>query len=67
MLPDGTEFADCIHCGERPALGELGYCDYCHWAIKAEFEQFFYELREHLRLAADFQRWLTDGLEAEAA
>jgi hypothetical protein len=50
-------FDDCIRCHEAPAVDELGYCGHCHWAVRAEIEEGFYELREYLRSWARFSDW----------
>jgi hypothetical protein len=38
----------CIRCDEAPAVDEQGYCGHCHWAVRAEFEEGFRELRGYL-------------------
>jgi hypothetical protein len=50
-------FDECIRCGEAPAVDELGYCGHCHWAVRAEIEEGFYQLREYLRSWARFSDW----------
>jgi hypothetical protein len=48
---------ECIRCNEAPAADELGYCVHCHWAVRAELEEGFYQLREYLRSWARFSDW----------
>jgi len=48
---------DCIRCGNAPAVDELGYCGHCHWAVRAEVEEGFSQLREYLRGWARFTDW----------
>jgi hypothetical protein len=43
---------ECIRCNEVPAVDELGYCGHCHWAVRAEIEEGFCQIREYLRLGA---------------
>jgi hypothetical protein len=50
-------FDQCIRCNESPAVDELGYCGHCHWAVRAEVEEGFYQLREYLRSWARFSDW----------
>ena len=40
---------ECIRCNEAPAVDDQGYCGHCHWAVRAEVEEGFYQLREYLR------------------
>ena len=58
---------DCIRCTEAPAVDELGYCGHCHWAVRAEIEEGFYQLREYLRPWARFADWCDDHGFAAAA
>ena len=39
------------------AVDDLGYCGHCHWAVRAEIEEGFYQLREYLRSWARFTDW----------
>ncbi len=48
---------ECIRCHDAPAVDELGYCGHCHWAVRAEIEEGFYQLREYLRSWAQFSEW----------
>jgi hypothetical protein len=48
---------ECIHCHESPAVDEFGYCGYCHWTLRAEIEEGFFQLREYLRAWARFSEW----------
>jgi hypothetical protein len=50
-------YEECIRCGEAPAVDELGYCGHCHWAVRAEIEEGFYQLREYLRAWSRFADW----------
>jgi len=50
-------FDDCIRCNEAPAVDELGYCGHCHWAVRAETEEGFYQIREYLVKWARFEDW----------
>ena len=50
-------FEDCIRCGDAPAADELGYCGHCQWAIRAEIEDGFYQLRNYLSGWARFTEW----------
>ncbi|MCW2976862.1 MAG: hypothetical protein JWM06_2143 [Actinomycetia bacterium] len=50
-------FEECIRCREAPAVGEDGYCGHCHWAVRAEIEHGFYQLREYLSSWARFSDW----------
>jgi len=50
-------FDECIRCREAPAVDELGYCGHCHWAVRAEIEEGFHQLREYLRPWARFSDW----------
>jgi hypothetical protein len=50
-------FEECIRCCEAPAVDDLGYCGHCHWAVRAEIEEGFYQLREYLRSWARFSDW----------
>jgi hypothetical protein len=47
----------CIRCDEAPSADEFGYCDRCHWAVHAEIEEGFYQLRSYLRNWAKFDVW----------
>jgi hypothetical protein len=48
---------ECIRCNEAPAVDDLGYCGHCHWAVRAEVEEGFCQLREYLRSWAQFSDW----------
>jgi hypothetical protein len=48
---------ECIRCGEAPPVDELGYCGHCHWAVRAELEDGFDQIREYLRSWARFSDW----------
>ena len=48
----------CIRCGDQPAVTDLGYCSHCHWAVRAELERGFYELRTYLVGWLRFTDWL---------
>jgi len=50
-------FQECIRCNEAPAVDELGYCGHCHWAVLAEVEEGFAQIREYLRSWAKFSEW----------
>jgi hypothetical protein len=50
-------FEDCIRCAEAPAVDELGYCGKCHWAVRAEIEDGFDQIRDYLRPWAEFGDW----------
>jgi hypothetical protein len=50
-------FEDCIRCSEAPAVDDLGYCGHCHWAVRAEIEEGFFQLREYLRSWARYSDW----------
>jgi hypothetical protein len=50
-------YDDCILCGLAPAVDELGYCGHCYWAVRAEIEDGFIELREYLASWARFTDW----------
>ena len=39
----------CVRCQNAPAVDAEGYCGHCHWAVRAEVEQGFFQIREHLR------------------
>ena len=39
------------------AVDDLGYCGHCHWAVRAEVEEGFCQLREYLRSWAQFSEW----------
>jgi hypothetical protein len=47
----------CIRCDEAPAVDEQGYCGPCHWAVRAEFEEGFRELRGYLEAWQRFTEW----------
>jgi hypothetical protein len=47
----------CIRCDEAPAVDEQGYCGHCHWAVRAEFEEGFRELRGYLEAWQRFTEW----------
>ena len=49
--------ADCIRCCEAQAVDEDGYCGHCHWAIRAEIEEGFYQLRQYLHAWGRFRDW----------
>jgi hypothetical protein len=49
--------ASCTRCGEVPRVDEEGYCGHCHWAVRAEVEVGFYELREYLCAWTLFMNW----------
>ncbi|HWX09198.1 MAG TPA: hypothetical protein VNY33_04400 [Gaiellaceae bacterium] len=38
-------------------MDELGYCGHCHWAVRAEIEEGFCQIREYLRSWAQFSDW----------
>jgi hypothetical protein len=50
-------FEECIRCTEAPAVDEFGYCGHCHWAVRAELEDGFRQIREYLRSWARFSDW----------
>ncbi len=50
-------FDECIRCREAPPVDEFGYCGHCHWAVRAEIEEGFHQLREYLRSWARFGDW----------
>jgi hypothetical protein len=50
-------FEDCIRCSDAPAVDDQGYCGHCHWAVRAEIEEGFHELREYLGSWALFTEW----------
>jgi hypothetical protein len=50
-------FDDCIRCSTAPAVDEFGYCGHCHWAVRAEVEEGFHQMREYLRSWARFEDW----------
>jgi hypothetical protein len=56
--------AICIRCEEAPAVDENGYCGHCHWAVRVEIEEGFYQLLERLRKEVSFQEWLARHPEA---
>ena len=45
-------------------MDELGYCGHCHWAVRAEVEEGFYQLREYLCAWARFSDWCAGRAEA---
>jgi hypothetical protein len=47
----------CIHCDTSPADGELGYCGYCYWALRAEIEEGLSDLQAYLEKWARFAEW----------
>src|SRR5581483_3557946 len=59
-------FEECIRCSEAPAVDDLGYCGHCHWAVRAEIEEGFYQLREYLRAWARFSDWCHARVSATA-
>lgn len=48
---------ECIRCSAAPVVDEDGYCGHCHWAVRAEVEEGFYQLRRYLRSWARFSDW----------
>jgi hypothetical protein len=47
----------CVRCQDSPGVDDLGYCGHCHWSVRAEVEEGFYELRTYLRRWAEFRDW----------
>jgi hypothetical protein len=47
----------CICCNELPAADDLGYCGHCYWAVRAEIEEGFSDLRAYLENWARFADW----------
>jgi hypothetical protein len=50
----------CIRCEESPAVDEDGYCGHCHWVVRTEIEEGFYQLREYLLKWARFEAWCSE-------
>jgi hypothetical protein len=57
---DPTPAHECIRCGDEGGRGAGTYCPPCLWVVRAEIEEGFCELEEHLRKAARFEAWLRE-------
>jgi hypothetical protein len=60
-------FEECIRCSEATAVDDLGYCGHCHWAVRAELEEGFLQIRDYLRAWARFSDWCEAHETAPAA
>lgn len=60
--PDGRLFHDheCVRCNESFAVDEFGYCTHCHWYLRAEVDEGFYQLLDYLRAWTRFDEWCKD-------
>jgi len=59
--------AACIRCGGAPAIDENGYCGHCHWAVRAEVEEGFKDIRAYLRNWRAFANWCAEHGRGAAA
>jgi hypothetical protein len=50
------ERESCVRCGEVPAVKD-GLCGHCTWALAAEIETGFRQLRAYLQHWAEFRVW----------
>lgn len=58
---------ECIRCSYLEdvtppmAADNLGYCGHCHWAVKAEVQEGFYDIEEFLLRHAEFMKWCLEN------